>query len=70
MQSLETGLLRANQENDKNVALLESHKENLVKLLLRDYEACDDLFPTYHLPKLIEKSQDKFEKVIEKYLAA
>ena len=43
----------------------ESHKENLVKLLLRDYEACDDLFPTYHLPKLIEKSQDKFEKVIE-----
>jgi acyl-CoA dehydrogenase len=48
----------------------ESHKENLTKLLLREYEACDDLFPTYHLPKLIEKSQDKFEKVIEKYLAA
>ncbi len=48
----------------------ESHKENLAKLLLRDYEASDDLDPTYHLPKLIEQSQDKFEKVIEKYLAA
>jgi acyl-CoA dehydrogenase len=48
----------------------ESHKENLCKLLLREYEACDDLFPTYHLPKLIEQSQDKMEKVIEKYLVA
>jgi acyl-CoA dehydrogenase len=47
----------------------EAHKSNLSKLLLRDYEACDDLFPTYHLPKLIEAAQDKFETVIENYLA-
>ncbi|MDA1075033.1 MAG: acyl-CoA dehydrogenase family protein, partial [Proteobacteria bacterium] len=42
----------------------EAHKANLAKLLLRDYEACDDLFPTYHLPKLIEAAQDKFEALI------
>ena len=43
----------------------EAHKSNLAKLLLRDYEASDDLFPTYHLPKLIEKAQDKFEAMID-----
>ena len=32
----------------------EAHKSNLTKLLLRDYDASPDLFPTYHLPKLIE----------------
>ncbi|MFT5208459.1 MAG: acyl-CoA dehydrogenase [Flavobacterium sp.] len=48
----------------------EVHKANLSKLLLRDYEASDDLFPTYHLPKLIAKAQDKFEKVIDQYLKA
>jgi acyl-CoA dehydrogenase len=48
----------------------EVHKANLAKLMLRDYEASDDLFPTYHLPKLIEKAQDKFEKIIDDYLAA
>ncbi len=47
----------------------EVHKANLAKLLLRDYDACDDLFPTYHLPKLIEQAQDKFEKVIDAYVA-
>jgi acyl-CoA dehydrogenase len=47
----------------------EVHKANLAKLLLRDYDACEDLFPTYHLPKLILKAQDKFEKVIEKFAA-
>jgi hypothetical protein len=36
---------------------------------LRDYEACDDLFPTYHIPKLVAKAQDKFEKVIADYLS-
>ncbi len=48
----------------------EAHKSNLAKLLLRGYEAADDLFPTYHFPKLIESAQDKFEKVIDDYLAA
>jgi acyl-CoA dehydrogenase len=47
----------------------EAHKSNLSKLLLRDYEACDDLFPTYHLPKLIEQAQYKFETIIESYVA-
>ena len=48
----------------------EVHKSNLAKLLLRDYEACEDLFPTYHLPKLIAQAQDKFEKVIASHAAA
>lgn len=42
----------------------ESHKENLAKLMLRDYEGCDDLFPTYHLPKLEAAAQEKFEQVL------
>ena len=48
----------------------EVHKANLAKLLLRDYEPCEDLFPTYHLPKLIEAAQDKFETVIENFVAS
>ena len=48
----------------------EVHKANLAKLLLRDYEACEDLFPTYHLPKLIAEAQDKFEKIIEEFAVA
>ena len=42
----------------------EAHKANLAKLLLRDYEGSPDLFPTYHLPKLIEQGQDKIEAII------
>ena len=45
----------------------EVHKANLAKLMLRDYEPSDDLFPTYHLPKLIAKAQDKFSKIVENY---
>jgi acyl-CoA dehydrogenase len=48
----------------------EVHKANLAKLMLRDYEPSDDLFPTYHLPKLIAKAQDKFSKIVENYHAA
>jgi acyl-CoA dehydrogenase len=48
----------------------EAHKANLAKLLLRGYTAAEDLFPTYHFPKLIESAQEKFEKVIDDYLAA
>ncbi|MDG2072429.1 MAG: acyl-CoA dehydrogenase family protein [Pseudomonadales bacterium] len=48
----------------------EVHKANLSKLLLRDYEPSDDLFPTYHLPKLIEAAQEKFGKVIDDHLSA
>lgn len=49
---------------------MEVHEANLVKLMLRDYKPSDDLLPTYHLPKLIKKARDKFEKVVENYLAA
>lgn len=48
----------------------EVHKSNLAKLLLRDCEPCEDLFPTYHLPKVIEQAQDKFEKVIDNFASA
>jgi len=48
----------------------ESHKENLAKLLLRDYEVCDDLFPTYHIPKLQKAARVKIGKVLEQYGAA
>ena len=47
----------------------ESHKENLAKLMLRNYEPSDDLFPTYHLPKLQKKAQEKFMPLIEQYSA-
>ena len=46
----------------------ESHAANLAKMMLRDYEPSDDLFPTYHIPKLVEKAQHKFAKVIGDYL--
>ena len=45
----------------------ESHRENLARLLLRDYEACDDLFPTYHIPKLQAQAQEKFNQVLADY---
>ncbi|MFT7043638.1 MAG: acyl-CoA dehydrogenase [Candidatus Azotimanducaceae bacterium] len=46
----------------------ESHAANLAKMMLRDYAPSDDLFPTYHIPKLVEKAQHKFAKVIGDYL--
>lgn len=42
----------------------EAHTENLARLLLRDIEGSNDVFPTYHLPKLIESAQDKFEAML------
>lgn len=46
----------------------ESHAANLAKMMLRDYEPSEDLFPTYHIPKLVEKAQHKFEKVISDFV--
>jgi len=43
----------------------EAHTANLAKLLLRDVEPAGDLFPSYHLPKLIEAAQNKFETMID-----
>lgn len=48
----------------------ESHKENLAKLMLREYEPCDDLFPTYHLPKLHAAARTKMSKELAKYAAS
>lgn len=42
----------------------EAHTANLAKLLLRDVEASGDIFPSYHLPKMIESAQNKFENMI------
>jgi acyl-CoA dehydrogenase len=47
----------------------EAHTANLAKLLLRDVEPSGDLFPSYHLPKLIEAAQDKFESMIQEQRA-
>lgn len=48
----------------------ESHKENLAKLMLRDYDASDDLFPSYHLPRLQAAVREKFKNIISKYNGA
>ena len=45
----------------------ESHKENLAKLMLREYEPCEDLFPSYHLPRMQEEAAKKFTVVMKKY---
>ena len=45
----------------------ESHKENLAKLMLRDYEPCEDLFPSYHLPRMQEEAAEKFTGILDKY---
>ncbi len=42
----------------------ESHKENLAKLMLRDYEPNEDLFPSYHLPKLQQAAHEKFAPLL------
>lgn len=42
----------------------ESHKENLAKLMLRSYEPSDDMFPSYHLPKLQRAAQEKFANIL------
>ena len=47
----------------------ESHKENLAKLMLRNYEPSDDMFPTYHLPKLQRAAQEKFSNLLNQHVA-
>ncbi|HXU99385.1 MAG TPA: acyl-CoA dehydrogenase family protein [Caulobacteraceae bacterium] len=38
----------------------EVHKATVAKQVLRDYQADNDLFPAYHLPKLREAARDKY----------
>ena len=48
----------------------EFHKGNLAKLMLRDYEPCEDLFPTYRLPKLHEAARAKISKMLAPYVVS
>src|SRR3954466_1657942 len=40
------------------------HKTTLALLLLKDYKATDDLFPTLHLPRLKEQAYEKYDDVL------
>ena len=52
----------------------EVHKATVAKQVLRDYQPDNDLFPSYHIPKLREAARDKYavelEDVKRRYLAA
>ncbi|HEV2364835.1 MAG TPA: acyl-CoA dehydrogenase family protein [Caulobacteraceae bacterium] len=47
----------------------EVHKVTVAKQVLRDYQPDNDLFPTYHLPKLRESAQDKYSAAIDEVKA-
>ncbi|RAK63344.1 acyl-CoA dehydrogenase family protein [Phenylobacterium kunshanense] len=40
----------------------EVHKVTLAKQILKDYQPDNDLFPSYHIPKLREEAQKRFAK--------
>jgi len=40
----------------------EVHKVTLAKQVLKDYQPDNDLFPSYHIPKLREEAQKRFAK--------
>ena len=42
----------------------EVHKVTLARQLLRDYEACEDLFPDYHRPTAAAAAAEKFRPVL------
>lgn len=42
----------------------EVHKVTVARQLLRDYEACDDLFPDYHRPTAAAAAAEKFRPVL------
>jgi acyl-CoA dehydrogenase len=42
----------------------EVHKVTIAKQLLRDYEACQDLFPPYHRPTAKAAALEKFKAVL------
>jgi acyl-CoA dehydrogenase len=43
----------------------EVHKVTVAKQVLRDYRPDNDLFPSYHLPKLREAARDKYALELE-----
>jgi acyl-CoA dehydrogenase len=47
----------------------EVHKVTVAKQVLKDYKPDNDLFPSYHLPKLKEAALDKYGTAIEELKA-
>jgi len=47
----------------------EVHKVTVAKQVLKDYKPDNDLFPSYHLPKLKEAAMDKYGSAIEELKA-
>jgi acyl-CoA dehydrogenase len=43
----------------------EVHKVTVAKQVLKDYRPDNDLFPSYHLPKLREAARDKYAQDLE-----
>jgi acyl-CoA dehydrogenase len=41
----------------------EVHKVTVAKQVLRDYRPDNDLFPSYHLPKLKEAAEDRYPDI-------
>jgi acyl-CoA dehydrogenase len=42
----------------------EVHKQTLAKQVMRDYAPDNDLFPSYHLPKVRERAQEKYADLL------
>jgi acyl-CoA dehydrogenase len=45
------------------------HKVTVAKQVLKDYKPDNDLFPSYHLPKLKEAALDKYGSAIDELKA-
>jgi len=43
----------------------EVHKVTVAKQVLKDYRPDNDLFPSYHIPKLREAARDKYATELE-----
>jgi acyl-CoA dehydrogenase len=41
------------------------HKSTVAKQILRDYQPDNDLFPSYHIPKLREAALDKYAHEVD-----
>jgi acyl-CoA dehydrogenase len=47
----------------------EVHKITVAKQVLKDYTPDNDLFPSYHLPKLKEAAMDKYGAMVDELRA-
>ena len=43
----------------------EVHKVTLARQILKDYQPDNDLFPSYHIPKLQEEARKRFKKELD-----